>query len=222
MSEVRLAVELRTEFGKGAARRTRRAGKIPAVLYGHGGDPRHLSLPAIEFARVVRENGTNAVLSLEVGNGQQELALTKTVTTHPIKNYIEHVDLLLVRRGEKVHVEIPVVVHGEAASGTLVYQELNTVSVDADALNIPEQFEVSVEEAEVGTQITAAQLDMPRDATLLTDPEALVVHVVAAPTAEELESEIDTEGAGVVEDESEEAGEAITAAGRVTAAADES
>ncbi|MGH3621284.1 MAG: 50S ribosomal protein L25, partial [Sciscionella sp.] len=153
--------------------------------------------------------------------GQQEFALTKMVTTHPIKNYIEHVDLLLVSRGEKVAVDIPVVVHGEAATGALVYQELNTVSVEADALNIPAQLEVSVEEARVGTQITAAQLRMPGNATLLTDPEALVVHVVAAPTAEEMESEIDTEGAGVVEDESEGTGEAAAAPGEEIAAADE-
>jgi large subunit ribosomal protein L25 len=202
VSEVRLAVEPRTEFGKGAARRTRRAGKIPAVLYGHGGAPRHLSLPAVDFARVVRDNGTNAILSLEV-SGERELALTKTITTHPLKNYIEHVDLLLVRRGEKVAVDIPVVVHGEAANGTLVYQELNTISVEADALNIPNEFEVSVEEAEIGTQITAGDVKIPADATLLTDPEYLVVNVVAAPTEEDMESDIDAEGAGVVEDESE-------------------
>ena len=101
MSEVRLAAEPRTEFGKGAARRTRRAGKIPAVLYGHGSDPQHLALPALEFARVVREQGSNAVLSLDLG-GAPQLALTKTVTVHPIRRHIEHVDLLIVRRGEKV------------------------------------------------------------------------------------------------------------------------
>ena len=102
MSEVRLAAEPRTEFGKGAARRTRRAGKIPAVLYGHGSDPKHLALPALEFARVVREHGQNAVLTLDIDSSGTELALTKTVTTHPIKNYIEHVDLLLVRSGERI------------------------------------------------------------------------------------------------------------------------
>lgn len=111
MSEVRLSVEPRTEFGKGAARRTRRAGKIPAVLYGHGTEPRHLALPALEFARVVRENGSNAVLTLDVDNAS-ELALTKTITVHPLKNYIEHVDLLVVKRGEKVTVDVPVVITG--------------------------------------------------------------------------------------------------------------
>src|ERR1044072_6415118 len=121
VSEVRLAAESRTEFGKGAARRTRRAGKIPAVLYGHASDPKHLALPALEFARVVREHGQNAVLTLDV-DSKSELALTKTVTTHPIKNYIENVDLLLVQRGEKVSVEVPVVLSGEPAASTLVTQ----------------------------------------------------------------------------------------------------
>ncbi|RZS40806.1 large subunit ribosomal protein L25 [Herbihabitans rhizosphaerae] len=200
MSEVRLAVEPRTEFGKGAARRTRRAGKIPAVLYGHGSDPRHLSLPALEFARVVRQHGLNAVLTLEVGGGDKELALTKTVTTHPLKNYIEHVDLLLVRRGEKVTVEIPIILTGEAANGTLVNQDLSTLLIEVEALHIPDQVEVSIEEAEVGTQILASQVTLPPGSVLATDPEALVVAVNAAPTAEQLEAESDAEGAGIVED----------------------
>lgn len=196
MSEVRLAAELRTEFGKGAARRTRRAGKIPAVLYGHGTDPKHLALPALEFARVVREQGRNAVLTLEVGSDGSELALTKTVTTHPLKNYIEHVDLLMVRSGEKVVVDVPVVVTGEAAGGTLVTQEANTLSVAAEALHIPDQLEVSVEGLEAGTQVLAGQVVLPAGTVLHTDPEALVVHVVAAPTAEDLEgTEAESESA---------------------------
>lgn len=187
MSEVRLAAEPRTEFGKGAARRTRRAGKIPAVLYGHGSDPKHLALPALEFARVVREHGQNAVLTLDIDSSGTELALTKTVTTHPIKNYIEHVDLLLVRRGEKVAVDIPVVVTGDAASGTLVNLELTSVHVEAEALHIPEQIEVSVAGVEAGTQITAGDLTLPSGVTLGTDPEALVVNVTVAPTAAQME-----------------------------------
>lgn len=189
MSEVRLAAEPRTEFGKGAARRTRRAGKIPAVLYGHGSDPKHLALPALEFARVVREHGQNAVLTLDIDSSGTELALTKTVTTHPIKNYIEHVDLLLVRRGEKVSVDIPVVVIGDAAAGTLVNLDASTVQVEADALNIPEQIEVSIEGAEAGTQINAGQLSLPQGVTLSTDPETLVVAVAVAPTAAQMEGE---------------------------------
>jgi large subunit ribosomal protein L25 len=189
VSEVRLAAEPRTEFGKGAARRTRRAGKIPAVLYGHGSDPKHLALPALEFARVVREHGQNAVLTLDIDSSGTELALTKTVTTHPIKNYIEHVDLLLVRQGETVSVEIPVVITGEAATGTLVNVELSTITVEAEALHIPDQVEVSIEGITAGTQITAAQLVLPQGVTLDADPEALVVNIVAAPTAAEMEGD---------------------------------
>jgi large subunit ribosomal protein L25 len=186
VSEVRLAAEERTEFGKGAARRTRRAGKIPAVLYGHGSDPKHLALPALEFARVVREHGQNAVLTLDI-DSSSELALTKTVTTHPIKNYIEHVDLLLVQRGEKVTVDIPVVITGEAGPGILVTQDLTTIQVDAEALHIPEQVEVSVEGVEAGTQIHASDLALPSGVVLVTDADALVVAVNAAPTAAQMD-----------------------------------
>jgi large subunit ribosomal protein L25 len=203
VSEVRLAAEPRTEFGKGAARRTRRAGKIPAVLYGHGSDPKHLALPALEFARVVREHGQNAVLTLDIDSSGTELALTKTVTTHPIKNYIEHVDLLLVRRGEKVSVDVPVVVTGDAVSGTLVNVEQSTLTVEAEALHIPEQVEVSVQDAAIGTQITAAQVPLPQGVTLAVDPETLVVNVAAAPTAAEMEGG-EAEGAEAAEGESEE------------------
>ncbi|MCX2732088.1 50S ribosomal protein L25/general stress protein Ctc [Saccharopolyspora sp. NFXS83] len=203
MSEVRISVEPRTEFGKGAARRTRRAGKIPAVLYGHGSDPKHLSLPAIEFARAVRDNGQNAVLTLEVAGSANELALTKTVTAHPIKNYIEHVDLLLVKRGEKVTVNVPLVLVGDAVSGTLVTQTLNELEVEAEALHIPEQFEVSIDGAEGGAQIHASDVKLPSGVTLSADAEVLVAHISDAPSAEDMESEIDAEGAGVVEDESE-------------------
>jgi large subunit ribosomal protein L25 len=188
VSEVRLAAELRTEFGKGAARRTRRAGKIPAVLYGHGSDPQHVALPALEFARVVREQGSNAVLSLDL-DGTPQLALTKSVSVHPIRRYIEHVDLLIVRRGEKVVVDVHVVVTGNAAPDTLVTQELTSLQVEADALTIPEEIEVSVQDAEVGTRVLASEIALPSGVELRTDPEQLVVNVVAAPSAEELEGE---------------------------------
>jgi large subunit ribosomal protein L25 len=186
VSEVRLAAESRTEFGKGAARRTRRSGKIPAVLYGHGSDPKHLALPALEFARVVREHGTNAVLSLEV-NGGSELALTKTVTTHPIKNYIEHVDLLLVQRGEKVTIDVPVVLVGDAAPATLVTQELSTIQVEADALNLPEHVEVQLAGVQAGTRINASDIALPEGTSLITDADQLIVAVNAAPTAAQLD-----------------------------------
>lgn len=198
MAEARIDAETRTEFGKGAARRTRRAGRIPAVLYGHGTDPQHLSLPSLEFARVVREQGRNAVLTLDI-DGAPQLALTKTVVTHPIRPYIEHVDLLVIRRGEKVVVEISVIITGDAAPGTLVTQELSTLEVEADVSSIPENVEVSVEGAEIGSHILAGAITLPGGVELRGDPEQLVAHVVAAPTAEEMEAEIDAEGAGVVE-----------------------
>jgi large subunit ribosomal protein L25 len=184
VAEARIDAETRTEFGKGAARRTRRAGKIPAVLYGHGTEPQHLSLPELEFKRVVREQGRNAVLTLNIG-GTPQLALTKTVVAHPIRPYIEHVDLLVISRGEKVAVEVQIVVVGDAAPGTLVTQELNAIEVEADVSNIPEQIEVSVEGLTVGTQIQASDVPLPEGTTLRADPEILVVNI---------------EGAGVVED----------------------
>ncbi|GAB2746135.1 50S ribosomal protein L25/general stress protein Ctc [Amycolatopsis magusensis] len=202
MSEVRLSVEPRTEFGKGAARRTRRAGKIPAVLYGHGSDPRHLSLPALEFARVVRENGSNAVITLDV-DSSVELALTKTIVVHPLKNYIEHVDLLVVKRGEKVTVDVPVVLTGEAAPGTLVQHDLDALQVEVEALHIPEQVEVSIEGLTAGTQILASQVELPQGAELVTEGDHLVVAVNEAPNEAAMESQVDAEGAGVVEDEPE-------------------
>ncbi len=191
MSEVRLAAEPRTEFGKGAARRTRRAGKIPAVLYGHGSDPQHVALPALDFARVMREQGSNAVLSLDV-DGRPQLALTKTVTVHPLRRYIEHVDLLIIRRGEKVVVDVYLVVTGNAAPDTLVTQELVTLQVEADALSIPDEFQVSVEGAAIGTRVLASEVALPPGVELRTDPEQLVVNVVGAPTAEDLAAEGDS------------------------------
>jgi large subunit ribosomal protein L25 len=204
VSEVRLSVEPRTEFGKGAARRTRRAGKIPAVLYGHGTDPRHLSLPALEFARVVRENGSNAVLTLDIDN-TAELALTKTIVVHPLRNYIEHVDLLVVKRGEKITVDVPLVITGDPQAGTLVTVNLDTVQIEVEALHIPEQFEVSIAGAVPGTQVLASQIELPAGSTLVTDADALVVAVNEAPSEAAIESDI--EGAGMVEDKSAEASE---------------
>jgi large subunit ribosomal protein L25 len=211
VAEARIDAETRTEFGKGAARRTRRAGKIPAVLYGHGTDPQHLALPELEFKRALREQGRNAVVTLNIG-GTPQLALTKTVVAHPIRPYIEHIDLLMIRRGEKVVVEVGVIVTGDAAPGTLVTQELNSIELEADVSSIPEQIEVSVEGLRVGTQIQASDVTLPEGSELRTDPEILVVHVVAAPTEEQLEAELDTEGAGVVEDQPESADDESAAA----------
>jgi len=210
VADVRIAAETRTEFGKGAARRTRRAGKIPAVLYGHGTEPQHLALPELEFKRIVREQGRNAVLTLDI-SGTPQLALTKTVVHHPIRPYIEHVDLLVIRRGEKVVVEVAVIITGNAAPGSFVTQEMNTLEVEADVSSIPEQIEVSVEGAAIGTQFLAGQLTLPANTDLRGDPEQLVVNVVGAPTESDLESELDAEGAGVVQDAPESPGDAAGA-----------
>jgi large subunit ribosomal protein L25 len=199
VAEVRINAEPRTQFGKGAARRVRRAGRIPAVLYGRGSEPVHLALPALDFARALREKGRNAVLTLALESGPQ-LALPKTVVTHPVRNYIEHVDLLLIHRGEKVTVEVAVHVTGEPAPGALVTQELDRLEVEADVSRIPEALEVSVEDMQVGTQVLASQITLPAGIELRTDPEHLMVNVVASPTAEAMEAEVDTEGAGVVEE----------------------
>lgn len=205
MAEVRLIAETRTEFGKGFARRTRRAGKIPAVLYGHGSDPRHLSLPAREFAHAVK-GGANTVLTLQLADGEA-LALPKSVVRHPLRDYVEHVDLLLIRRGEKVTVDIQIVVSGEAAPGTLVLTEANSLSIEVEAMSIPDHLTVDVEGIEPGTMIFARELELPAGATLVTDPEALVVAVQQAPSAEEVEAETEQAeaDAGIERDQPETA-----------------
>ncbi|MEP9413161.1 50S ribosomal protein L25/general stress protein Ctc [Gordonia sp. VNQ95] len=191
-----LAVTTRTEKGKGAARRARREGLVPAVLYGHGTDPQHLNLPARDLATILRNNGTNAVIDLDI-EGASQLALTKQVDVHPIRNYIEHVDLLVIKRGEKVTVEVNIVVEGDAAPGTLVVQDANTVEIEADALSIPEQITVDVEGKEVGVSILASDLDLPEGVTLVTDADTLIVAVNEAPTASDLEDEAAEAGAEV-------------------------
>ncbi|MBD0862144.1 50S ribosomal protein L25/general stress protein Ctc [Gordonia sp. zg691] len=172
----KLSVNTRTEKGKGAARRARREGKVPAVLYGHGTDPQHLHLPAREFAAILRNNGLNAIIELDV-EGTSQLALTKQVDVHPIRNYIEHVDLLLVRRGEKVTIEVSIVVEGDPAPGTLVVSDASVIELEADALSIPEQIVVSVEGAVAGTSVHASDLDLPEGVTLIADPETLIVAI---------------------------------------------
>jgi large subunit ribosomal protein L25 len=204
----KLTAAVRTETGKGASRRARRDGKVPAVLYGHGTDPQHLELDAHDFSAVLRHSGTNAVLSLDI-DGTEQLALTKALDVHPIRRNIQHVDLLVVRRGEKVTVEVNVVVEGEAAYGTLVTQDANTITIEADVQSIPDHLTVSVEGAEIGTQFAATSITLPSGVTLVSDPEMLVVNVVAAPTAEDLEAE----GAGEVAAEAAEGEEAEAAEG---------
>ena len=184
MPEVRIQAEPRTEFGKGAARRTRRAGRVPAIIYGHGAQTRHLSLPAHEIMLALKTQ--NALIRLE-GLGRAGLALPKAVQRDPLKGTIEHVDLIEVRRGEKVTVEILVRVTGEVFSGGLLDQQLVTVSIEAEATHIPDGIDVDIEGMEIGSAVHAKDLALPAGATLQTDPEALVLHVLepAAEVAEE-------------------------------------
>jgi large subunit ribosomal protein L25 len=206
--EVKLTAELRTEFGKGAARRIRRAHKVPAVLYGHGSDPIHISLPGHETLLALRT--ANALLSIEV-NGKSQLALPKQVQRDPLKHTIEHVDLVIVRRGEKVTVDVPIHVVGETGPDTLVSIELNTVSVQVAATSIPESIEVDVTGRGVGEGFTVADLPLPSGATLLTDAEALVVNLMAAPSAEALEAELEEAEAeaGIEREEHDAAAEGV-------------
>ena len=210
MAEFRLVAEPRTEFGKGSARRTRRAGRVPAVLYGHGQDVVHLSLPAREFAAALRNGGTNVLLTIEF-DGKDQLALTKAVQRDPISRVHEHVDLLLVRRGEKTTVEVPVVIVGEPAPDTISNHQLNTVSLEADATNLPETIEVDITGRTAGNGITAGDLPLPAGATLITDPEALVIGFLGAPTAEQLEAELEEAEAeaGIERDDSDADGDVV-------------
>jgi large subunit ribosomal protein L25 len=205
VADFRLEAETRTEFGKGSARRTRRAGRIPAVLYGHGQDVVHLSLPAREFAAALRNGGANALLTI-VLDGKEQLALTKAVQRDPLKRTHEHIDLLLVRRGEKTTVEVPIVIVGEVAPDTIPNHQLSTVSIEADATKLPDSIEVDVTGRSAGQNITAGDLVLPQGATLITDAESLVIGFLGAPTAEALEAELaELEAeAGIEREESEE------------------
>jgi large subunit ribosomal protein L25 len=189
VSEVKISAEPRTEFGKGGARRTRRAGKVPAVLYGHGEKPKHIALPAREFAAAIRHGGANQLFALEISDGTQALALPKAIQRDPIKDTLEHIDLLLVRRGEKVTVDVPVQLVGEPARNTLVMQEHVTLSVSADATRLPDHLEVSIEGLDAGSQVTAGEVRLPAGIELSADPESVVAVITVAPTAEQLEAE---------------------------------
>lgn len=210
MSETKIQAEPRTEFGKGAARRIRRADKVPAVLYGHGTDPVHITMPGHETMLALKHGGVNALLTIEV-EGTSQLALPKQVQRDPIKGFLEHLDLMLVKKGEKVVVDIPVHVTGEASPDALVVSEHLSIPVEAEATHIPEFIEVSVEGAAVGTQILAKDLQLPSGSTIHLDEDTLIVNVTHAPTAEEVEAELaETEGElGIEREASEEpAGEA--------------
>jgi large subunit ribosomal protein L25 len=186
--EVRIAAEPRTEFGKGAARRVRRAGRVPAVLYGHGTDTRHLTLPGHDLLMALKT--PNVLINVDGLKGGGQLALPKAVQRDPIRGSIEHVDLILVRRGEKVTVEVPVQVTGEIGPGGLLDQQLVRISVEADAAHIPQGIEIDVEGMEIGAAVHAGELSLPQGVTLAAEPDALVLHVLAAPTAEQIEAEL--------------------------------
>lgn len=185
MAEIKIAAEPRDNFGKGAARQLRRDGKIPAVLYGHKEEPVHLSLPQHELFLALKHS--NVLLSLDIVGGKTQLAIPKAVQKDPVRRTLEHIDLLLVRQGEKVTVEVPVVTTGEIAPGGLLENVLNTISIEAEATHIPSSFEVSVQGLAEGQQITAAQVPLPSGVSLVTDPDAVVIHVLtpAATTVED-------------------------------------
>ena len=188
MPEVSIAAEPRTEFGKGAARRTRRAGRVPAIIYGHGTDTRHITLPGHELMMALKT--ANVLISLDGLPGGNQLALPKAVQRDPIKGSVQHVDLIMVRRGEKVTVEVPVHVTGEVFSGGLLDQQLVQVAVEAEATNIPQAFDVDVNGMEIGASVHAGDLTLPAGVTLAVDPDTMVLHVLAAPTAEQIEAEL--------------------------------
>jgi large subunit ribosomal protein L25 len=217
----KITAEMRTEFGKGAARRIRRADKIPAVVYGHGNDPIHLTLPGHDTMMALKHGGANALLELDI-DGDSQLALTKQVQVDPIRRVLEHIDFVAVRRGEKVTVDVPIHVSGEAAPETLVVTEQSTVQVEAEATNIPENVVVSVEGLAAGTQIKASELTLPAGATLLADEDTLVVNVTAQISAEALEAELAEaeEEAGIEREEHEEP-EGAEAASEAPAAGEE-
>ena len=187
MSEVKLTAETRTEFGKGAARRIRRDNKVPGVLYGHGSDPLHLTLPGHELLLALRT--PNVLISLDIDGKSSELAIPKAVQRDAIKGFLEHVDLLLVKRGEKVTVEIPVHTEGELApGGNLLEHVLNALPVEAEATHIPESVTVSVEGLEAGASVLAKDITLPNGTTLAVEEDAVVLQVLAA-QAEETEGE---------------------------------
>lgn len=190
MPEVHIAATSRTEFGKGAARRERRAGRVPAVLYGHGTECRHVSLPGHEVLLALRT--ANVLIRLEGLPGGTELALPKAVQRDPIRGTVEHVDLILVRLGEKVTVDIAVTATGEIAPDGMLDQQLVQISVEAEATNIPRGVEVDVSGLEIGAAVHAGDLTLPRGVTLAVDPELLVLHVIPAPTAAQMEAEVGT------------------------------
>ncbi|WP_288785936.1 50S ribosomal protein L25/general stress protein Ctc [uncultured Microbacterium sp.] len=203
-TDTHVVAEPRENFGKGYARRLRAAGKIPAVIYGHGTDPVHVSLPGHQVSLLIRR--ANAVLELDVA-GKQQLTLVKDVQKDPVHQIIEHIDLLVVKKGEKIQVDVPVVVVGEPFAGTIANLDNATVLLEVEATHIPQNIEVDVEGLEDGTHITAADLTLPKGASLVVDPETLIVAVSVPTAALAAEEEIAEADAEVAAEQSEEAAE---------------
>jgi len=193
VSEIKLVATARTDFGKGAARRTRRAGQIPAVLYGHGGDPLHVSLPGHQTMLALKH--ANALFSIEL-EGKAKLAIAKDVQRDPVRDVIEHIDLLIVTMGEKVAVEVPVRVVGESAPGTIHFVELQKIALEAEATHLPEAIEVSIEGLMAGVQLRTGDLTLPEGATLAESPELIVV-TIAVPQGSAADEAADAEVAAV-------------------------
>lgn len=181
MSQISIAAERRTEFGKGAARRLRRDKKIPVVVYGHGEDTQHLALPAHELMLALKQS--NALLSLQLPDGAQ-LVLPKSVQRDPVRHTIEHVDLVAVRTDEKVTVEVLVRLEGKIAPGGLVEHVHDTIAIEAEATSIPQELVVSIEGLEVGSSIHASDVSLPAGVTLIAEPDLVVLHVLGAQAAE--------------------------------------
>jgi large subunit ribosomal protein L25 len=188
VSEVRIAAEPRTEFGKGGARRTRRAGKVPAVLYGHGTEPVHISLPSRDFAHAIKGGGLNVLLTLDIAGGSQ-LALPKAIQRDPIRGSIDHVDLVLVRKGERVTVDVHVVLVGDIDRAAMLEHSAETISVEADATELPNSIEVNVDGLSAGATIHARDVKLPAGTTLAEDGDKVIVHVINTPSAAQMESE---------------------------------
>jgi large subunit ribosomal protein L25 len=203
MSE-KIQAETRTEFGKGAARRIRREHKVPAVIYGHGNDPIHVTLPGHDTMMALKHGGANALLELEI-DGKVQLALTKQVQVDPIKRHLEHVDFVAVVKGEKVTVEVPVHLNGEAARETLVVTETSTIQLEAEATHIPEFIEVDIEGAAAGTQIHASDLKLPSGSTLLLEADTLIVNITEMQSQASLDAELEEAEAeaGIERDEAD-------------------
>ena len=201
-NEIKIAGESRSEFGKGASRRLRRDGKVPAVMYGHGADPIHLTLPGHETLLALRT--ANALLSIMIDGGKAQLALPKQVQRDPIKGFLEHIDLVAVRKGEKVTVEVPLIVLGDTKDDRIVNMDQQTITLEAEATNIPAQIEIDVAGLEIGDAVTAADLNLPEGAVFPGEPTDLILSIVAAQSAEELAARLDaavesaTEGGTVV------------------------